>query len=104
MSERLTPEELTQIVLEIEKMRSRTENELTREQVKEILQELYLSPEFLDDALMQLRRKQALREQQKRHRAIAIGTFAERSESIERVSKYSVSFRRAQYCSVKLKI
>lgn len=72
MSERLTPEELTQIVLEIEKMRSRTENELTREQVKEILQELNLSPEFLDDALMQLRRKQALREQQKRHRAIAI--------------------------------
>ena len=73
MSEQLTPEELAQIVREIEIMRSRTENELTTEEVKSILRELNLSPEFLDDALMQLRRKQALKEQNQRYQKIAIG-------------------------------
>ena len=73
MSDRLTQDELTQIILEIEKMRSRAEDELTREQVEEILQELNLSPDLLDDALRQLRRKQALKAQQRRNRWIGLG-------------------------------
>ena len=73
MSDRLTQDELAQIILEIEKMRSRTEDELTREQVEEILQELNLSPDLLDDALRQLRRKQALKAQQRRNRSIGLG-------------------------------
>lgn len=73
MSERLNQEELGQVILEIEKMRSRNEAELTREQVEEILQELNLSPDLLDEALIQLRRKQALKAEKKRNRLIALG-------------------------------
>ena len=76
MNDRLTQEELAQIILEMEKMRSRTEDELTREQVEDILQELNLSPDLLDDALRQLRRKQALQAQQKRNRSIGFGVIA----------------------------
>lgn len=75
MSDRLTQDELAQIILEIEKMRSRAEDELTREQVEEILQELNLSPDLLDDALRQLRRKQALKAQQRRNRSIGLGVI-----------------------------
>lgn len=75
MSDQLTQDELTQIILEIEKMRSRAEDELTREQVEEILQELNLSPDLLDDALRQLRRKQALKAQQRRNRSIGLGVI-----------------------------
>ena len=73
MNQRLTQEELAQVVFELEKMRSRTENELTREEVEDILRELNLSPDLLDDALMQLRRKQALKAEQRRNKLIAVG-------------------------------
>ncbi len=76
MNERLTQEELAQVIFEIEKMRSRTEEELTREQVAEILEELDLSSDLLDEALRQVRRKQALKAQQKRNRLIILGTVA----------------------------
>ncbi|MDJ0675268.1 MAG: DUF3859 domain-containing protein [Calothrix sp. MO_167.B42] len=69
-TQRLTQEQLTQIIAEIEKLKALDEEELDREQVEEILQELNLPPNLLDDALTQLQRKQALKAQQKRNRLI----------------------------------
>ena len=44
--------------------------------MEDILRELNLSPDLLDDALIQLRRKQALKGQQKPNRLIDIGVVA----------------------------
>ena len=76
MSDGLTQDELAQVIFEIEQMRSPTEDELTREEVEDILRELNLSSDLLDDALMQLRRKQALKAQQRRNRLISLGAVA----------------------------
>ncbi|MDJ0798830.1 MAG: DUF3859 domain-containing protein [Calothrix sp. MO_167.B12] len=75
MTQRLTQEQLTQIIAEIEKLKALEEEELDRKQVEEILQELNLPSSLLDDALMQLQRKQALKAQQKRNKWI-IGSIA----------------------------
>lgn len=74
MTQRLTQEQLAQIIAEIEKLKALEEEELDRKQIEEILQELNLPPDLLDDALTQLQRKQALKAQQKRNRLI-IGTI-----------------------------
>jgi uncharacterized protein (UPF0335 family) len=76
MTQKLTTEQLTQIVAEVERLQTRREAEIEPEQVKEILQELGLAPDLLDEALVQVRRRQALEVQQKRNRAIAIGAIA----------------------------
>jgi len=70
MTQRLTQEQLAQIIAEIEKLKALEEEELDRKQIEEILQELNLPPDLLDDALTQLQRKQALKAQQKRNRLI----------------------------------
>jgi hypothetical protein len=69
---RLTEEQLQMIVGEVQRLSQRHEAEIDTEQVKEILQELNLSPEFLPDALMQLHRQEALKVQQKRNRKLII--------------------------------
>ncbi|MDJ0734532.1 MAG: DUF3859 domain-containing protein [Nostocaceae cyanobacterium] len=76
MTQRLTQEQLTQIIAEVEKLKAREEAELDRKQVEEILQELNLPPELLDDALMQVQRKQALQAQEKRKKWIIGGLAA----------------------------
>ncbi|MEB3178398.1 MAG: DUF3859 domain-containing protein [Nostocaceae cyanobacterium] len=76
MTQRLTPEQLGQIVAEVEQMQQRKEAELDAQQVKEILQELNLPPELLDEAIIQLRRRQALEVQQKRNRWMIGGIIA----------------------------
>lgn len=76
MTQKLTTEQLTQIVAEVERLQTRREAEIEPEQVKEILQELGLAPDLLDEALVQVRRRQALEVEQKRNRAIAIGAIA----------------------------
>ncbi|MBD2776944.1 DUF3859 domain-containing protein [Iningainema tapete] len=76
MVQRLNQEQLGQIVAEVERLQQRQEAELDLEQVKQILQELNLSPELLDEALIQLHRRQVLEVQQRRNRKIALGAIA----------------------------
>ena len=76
MNNRLTHDQLAQVVGEVERLSQRREAELDREQVKEILQELNLPPDMLDDALVQISRRQALEVQQKRNRWIGVGVVA----------------------------
>ena len=74
--QRLTQEQLSQIVTEVQGLQLRREAELDQQQVKEILQELNLPPELLDEALIQLNRRQALEVQQRRNRWIISGVVA----------------------------
>lgn len=76
MNERLTQTQLAEVIAEIGQLSQRREAELNREEVKEILQELNLSPDLLDDALVQVNRRQALKVQQRRNRLIAGGVVA----------------------------
>lgn len=76
MENRLTQTQLAQVVAEVERLSQRREAELNRQQVKEILQELNLPSDLLDDALLQLQRREALAERQKRTRLIIAGVVA----------------------------
>ncbi|BBD70187.1 hypothetical protein NIES4072_65530 [Nostoc commune NIES-4072] len=76
MNQRLTTEQLTQIVAEVGNLQTRKEAEIEPEQVKQILQELGLPPDLLDEALVQVQRRQVLKVQEKRNRTIAIGVIA----------------------------
>ncbi|BAY78394.1 hypothetical protein NIES25_48680 [Nostoc linckia NIES-25] len=76
MTPRLTQEELAQIVTEVESLQTRREAELDQQQVKEILQEMNLPPELLDEAIVQLNRRQALSVQQRQNRWITSGVVA----------------------------
>ncbi|MCC5644471.1 DUF3859 domain-containing protein [Nostoc sp. CHAB 5824] len=76
MTQRLTQEQLSQIVTEVEGLQVRREAELDQQQVREILQELNLPPELLDEALIQLNRRQALEVQQNKNRWIISGVVA----------------------------
>jgi hypothetical protein len=76
---KLTHAQLSQVVAEIEELSQRRQKELDTEQVKEILRELRLPPELLEDAMVQLHRREALAVQQKRRRWIigsAVGAIA----------------------------
>lgn len=72
MNEKLTQSQLAQVVAEVERLSQQREAELDREQVKEILQELQLPDELLDEALVQIKRREALAKQQKRNLAISL--------------------------------
>ena len=76
MIQRLTQEQLNQIIAEVQGLQLRQEAELDQQQVKEILQDLNLPPELLDEALIQVRRKQALEVQQRRNKLITFGVVA----------------------------
>lgn len=76
MNNRLTQAQLSQIVGEVELLSQRRDDELDPEQVKQILQELSLPPELLDEALVQIRRREALAVRQRRNRWIAGGVIA----------------------------
>ncbi|WP_413168027.1 hypothetical protein ACL6C3_15040 [Capilliphycus salinus ALCB114379] len=73
MNQQLTSDQLDRLIAEVEHLSQRREAELNREQVREIFQELNLPIDLLDDALMQLRRREALVVQQKRRRRITFG-------------------------------
>ena len=75
MENNLTPNQLNQIIAEVEQLKQQREQELSSEQVKEILQELSLPPELLDEALIQVQRRQALAVENKRKRWIATGVI-----------------------------
>ena len=76
METRLTQTQLAQVVAEIDKLSQQRELELAPDQVREILRELNLPDELLEDAIAQMRRREALEKQQRRNRWIAIATTA----------------------------
>jgi hypothetical protein len=76
MEQRLTETQLQQVVAEVQQLSIRNESELSTAQVREILQELNLPPEYLEDALIQLHRREALKVQQRRNRWIGVGVAA----------------------------
>ena len=60
MQQRLTPEQVSQIVAEVERLSQRRQSEIEVEELQQILQELNLPDDLLDEAVMQVYRKQAL--------------------------------------------
>ncbi len=74
MEQRLTEIQLQQVVAEVQQLSLRQESELSAKQVREILQELNLPPEFLEDALIQLHRREALKVQQRRNHLVWAGS------------------------------
>jgi hypothetical protein len=73
MEQRLTDVQLEKVVAEVQRLSQRQQAELAPEQVREILRELNLPPEFLEEAMVQLDRREALAVQQKRDRWIISG-------------------------------
>jgi hypothetical protein len=73
MEQRLTDVQLEKVVAEVQRLSQRQQAELAPEQVREILRELNLPPEFLEEAMVQLDRREALAIQQKRDRWIISG-------------------------------
>jgi hypothetical protein len=73
MENQLTQDQLAKVVAEVEQLSQSRESEVDREQVKEILQELNLSSDLLDEALVQVHRREALAVQQRRNQWIIGG-------------------------------
>lgn len=76
MNDRLSQAQLQKLVAEVERLQNRQQDELDPDQVREILQELNLSPELLPEAMIQLRRREALEVQERRKRWILGGVIA----------------------------
>jgi hypothetical protein len=76
MERRLTAQQLELIVGEVGRLADRQQAELDRSEVQKILQELNLPPELLDEAMVQVQRKEALARQQQRNRRIIIASVA----------------------------
>ncbi|NJM48044.1 MAG: hypothetical protein HC860_19270 [Alkalinema sp. RU_4_3] len=76
MEQRLTSEQLTQIVREVEHLSLQQQDELSKAEVGEILQELGLSPLLLEEAMVQIQRREALERQRRQQKQILIGTIA----------------------------
>jgi len=76
MEERLTQAQLEQVVAEVQQLSERQQTELSSEQVRDILRELDLPPEFLEEAMVQLHRREALKVQQRRNLFIGISVIA----------------------------
>lgn len=76
MQQRLTPEQVSQIVAEVERLSQRRQSEIEVDELQQILRELNLPDDLLDEAVMQVYRKQALDNQKKRNRWIIGGITA----------------------------
>jgi len=70
MEQRLTQTQIEQVVAEVQQLSQRQQAGLDIEQVRDILRELNLPPEFLEEAMVQLHRREALAAQQRRNRWI----------------------------------
>lgn len=75
MTDRLTEEELKRIVAEVESMARSQETDLSREQVREVLDELGFPADLLDDAIIQLRRQDALSAQTNQRKWLVAGVI-----------------------------
>jgi len=73
MAERLTEAQLAKIVAEVGRLSLVREKELDRGQVEQVLQELNLPPQLLDEAMVQIHRREALAVQQRQRRWILGG-------------------------------
>ncbi|WP_287274337.1 MULTISPECIES: hypothetical protein [unclassified Okeania] len=74
--ERLTQIQFTQLVAEVEQLSRQRDEEIDREQMQQILQELNLPTDLVDEAMMQLRRREALAVEQKRNKLITVGVLS----------------------------
>ncbi|MFN0119988.1 MAG: DUF3859 domain-containing protein [Blastocatellia bacterium] len=76
--ERIRNEQVSQVVAEVTRLAQQREDlemsTLERSQVEQLLAELNLPPDLIDDALAQLRRKEALAKEQKRRKLIIGGS------------------------------
>jgi hypothetical protein len=74
MEQRLTTQQLELIVGEVGRLANRQQDELDRSEVEKILVELNLPPDLLDEAMVQVQRKEALARERKRNIGIAIAS------------------------------
>ena len=70
MDTRLTQAQSAQIIAAADRLSRLHETELDKEQVKQILQDLNLSSDFLEDAIAQLQKHQLLTQQKQRHKIV----------------------------------
>lgn len=70
--QRLTQAEFTKLVGEVERLSQLRDQEINREQMEEILQELKLPTDLVDEAMLQLRRREALAVEKKRNNLITM--------------------------------
>ncbi|MBV6623227.1 MAG: DUF3859 domain-containing protein [Rivularia sp. (in: Bacteria)] len=75
MQKRLTTKQVSQIVAEVERLSQRRQSEVEVEELQQILQELNLPDDLLDEAVMQVYRKQALDKEKKRNSLIITGVL-----------------------------
>ena len=110
MQKRLTPKQVSQIVAEVERLSQRRQSEIELEELQQILHELNLPEDLLDEAVMQVYRKQAMDKQKKRNRliiggllAVVVGAIAatffmqqQQQQALERINVYDsrIGFRR----------
>lgn len=73
MEERLTDNQLEKVVAEVQRLSQQREAELDRDEVRKILQDLDLPPELLEEAMIQVQRREVLSIEQKRDRWIMVG-------------------------------
>jgi hypothetical protein len=73
MEPRLTPDQLSKVVREVELLALRDQDDLSQDQVRQILQELGLPPVLLEDAMVQVQRREALDRQQQQRKWLVIG-------------------------------
>ncbi len=76
MEDKLTQEQMRRLVGEVERLSQRRNEELNREQVEEILNELSLPSDLVEEAMLQLRRRETLEAEKKRNRWIGAGVLA----------------------------
>lgn len=88
MQKRLSQDQLVKIVGEVERLSQRQQEELEPEQVQQILRELNLPPELLDEAMLQLQRREALAVETHRKRWIIAGVLTVLAVSIAGVGLF----------------
>jgi hypothetical protein len=75
MEQRLTTQQLDRIVGEVGRLADRQQAELDRSEVQKILEELNLPPELLDEAIIQVQRKEALARQQQLTKRVILASI-----------------------------
>jgi hypothetical protein len=117
MQKRLTQKQVSQIVAEVERLSQRRQSEIELEELQQILQELNLPDDLLDEAVMQVYRKQAIDKQKKRNRliigsvlAVVVGAIAatffmqqQQQQALEGItfSQSRIGFRRNDSVSLE---
>ncbi len=76
MTDRLTESQLSQVIAEVQKLSDRRDQELDRSEIQKVLTELNLPPEMLDEAMVQIQRRQALKTQKRQFRWLIGGAAA----------------------------